>query len=337
MLWLGCWLNGGLVPCLGYWQQLRQTPGGRWPADSHVFGSANYFKRRLPLILSAATLPLVHWLPKEDITFRCIVSLASAFYAIKAAETVLEDRFQDEPLLYRVVGVIGTFHDVQERQPGHHWILPRLSQVARQSFKLAFHAVGCVFSMWAVNNRADIALSFSHSIIPTSTASTGIACVSGCLYAFFSLHCYGDMLALTWLLLGGFTLPSLMDEPERSLSVRQFWSRWDVVIQKLLRRNVYEPLRRAGYSSHLAICATFFMSGIIHVYPIFVGLEGDWHAAASMLSYFMIQFCFILLERPLGVESWDSTNAFVWTLVCLFSPSYILVSPVFKLLGAPGP
>jgi hypothetical protein len=158
------------------------------------------------------------------------------------------------------------------------------------------------------------------------------------MYSFFSLHAYGDGLALLWIVLGGFTMPPLMHQPERALSVRQFWARWDTVIQKLLRKNVYDPLRKSlGVSSHTAIAATFLASGAVHVYPIFVGLGNDWVSASSMMSYFLVQLFAIFLEKPLGVERWDSTNGLAWTVLWLFGPSYVLVAPVFKLaqLGPP--
>ena len=56
---------------------------------------------------------------------------------------------------------------------------------------------------------------------------------------------------------------------------------------------------------------------------------------ARLRRYFTCQLAFIYAERPLGVEKWDSTIAFAWTLLCLFAPSYLLVAPVFKLVGTP--
>jgi D-alanyl-lipoteichoic acid acyltransferase DltB (MBOAT superfamily) len=340
-VWLFCWCAAGITTTVGHLSQLAQ-PGGTWPADSNSkLMSPSYIKRRLPLLLSFATLPLVHFVDHSDTTFRCVVAFASAFYVLKTRETILEDRFSVEPLWIKVAGVIGTFHDVQERVPAQPWVWPRVTQVLREAFKMLFHGMACGASVWVLHHRVDLAELISPAIfglISVRRVTTALACVSACLYSFFSLHVYGDSLAVLWLLVGGFAMPSLMQEPERALSVKQFWLRWDVTIQKLLRRYVYQPLREVwGVPASVAISGTFLASGMVHCYPIIVALGSDWHAAASMMGYFVVQLGFIFMERPLGVEKWDSTNAFAWTLMALFVPSYILVSPVFKLLGMSGP
>jgi len=117
------------------------------------------------------------------------------------------------------------------------------------------------------------------------------------------------------------------------LSVREFWKRWNTVIQKLLAKYVYKQARTAGVSNTIAISLTFLFSGFIHIWPIFFAIGNDWTAASSMIAYFVIQLSVMLLEKPLGVEKWDPWVARLWTLLNLFGPSYLLVYPCMKLMG----
>jgi len=203
-----------------------------------------------------------------------------------------------------VLGVIATFHDVQDRQPAEPWVRPRVQQIVKHSARLFFHSLGAYMSIFILQRRNELAAAMALPLLSTHSTATALACVTSCVYSFFSLHVFGDVLTVQCLLIPrGFLLPPLMAEPERALSVRQFWARWDVVIQKLLRRNVYEPLRKLGCNSHVAMAATFLASGVrfflwslwgrrsplhalrqgVHVYPIFVGLNDDVVAAASMM------------------------------------------------------
>ena len=143
---------------------------------------------------------------------------------------------------------------------------------------------------------------------------------------------YGDSLALFWIIVG-FEFPPLMDEPHKSRSVRDFWKRWDTVIQKLLFKFVYKPSRQIGLPSIVAVALTFIASGLVHVLPIIVSLGKNWRAANMMMGYFIVQLSIMLLEKPLKVETWSSQAQVIWTAVNIFAPSYLLVAPCLELTG----
>lgn len=139
------------------------------------------------------------------------------------------------------------------------------------------------------------------------------------------------------MVLGGFRLPDLMDAPYNATTLSEFWSkRWNSVIQSLLRNYVYDPMRKKlGFDPKIAAATTFFSSGLLHVLPVYAGLGNDMAAGAMMMSYFLVQFICVSIEKDiLRVDKWNSTLlAKVWTAFCLFAPSYLLTAPVFKLSG----
>ena len=94
-----------------------------------------------------------------------------------------------------------------------------------------------------------------------------------------------------------FELPYLMDDPVKSLSLKEFWGkRWDTVLQSLLKEYVYIPLRKKyDMNRTLASFITFFCSGLGHTLPISNGL-GDLNMMFAMLLYFLIEFILLCLQ-----------------------------------------
>jgi len=103
-----------------------------------------------------------------------------------------------------------------------------------------------------------------------------------------SLYIFGYVLQLYHLPFR-IQLPKLMNQPEESLSLREFWGfRWDTVVQQILKNYVFQPLTERGVNQSIASVATFVASGMLHVYPLWVaGLS--FYDAFAMMSYFMSQ------------------------------------------------
>ena len=128
--------------------------------------------------------------------------------------------------------------------------------------------------------------------------------------------------------------PNLQDSPLDSLSLKEFWAkRWDSVIQEILGTYVYLPLRRKNFPRSSATLLVFCVSGLIHVWPLFVaGLTlGD---SLMMFSYFLSQFFFLSIESFLGVSTW--TNQLfrrMWTLTVVAIPLSLIVLPSASLMA----
>ena len=365
ILWAFIWSFNGIMMAFAHFARVYNLP--------------RLFTHTLPLTLTSLCVLLPFTLPENDYTFRGVLSLASCFYAIKSREVLTEKRFDSEPVWIKMMAVIGTFWDAQERRPSEPLFKKRAIQLAKLSLTCALH-VGCyLLTVEVFHQRSRIAKSIANVLGKTNLATianvlnmagfsgathavdvadalgmdaTGvtnvlglydlyrplrvlIGCISGCLFVFFSLHVYGDVLALVWCVIG-FTFPPLMDSPQMSLSVREFWKRWDTVMQKLLMKFVFTPARSVGIPANLAATFTFFASGIIHILPIIMSRPNDWLATSSMMGYFLVQLSVIVLEKPLGVYSWGKNHKWLarfWTIANLFGPSYLLVMPCLRLAG----
>ncbi len=308
LLWFTIWcLNGACVTLSHFYKNKHNI----------------LFSTYLPLFISSCCAVSVYFLPYDEVEFRAVVSLSSAFYLIKTSEVILEDRLDDKPLWLKISSVIATFYDVQDSTPAASWFIPRLKELLEILLHTTLHVIGLILSIRTFQSRH--VWFEKESLLSISTA-----CVSGCFYSFFSLYVYGDVLDIIWLLLG-IRFPPLMNNPIQSVSVGDFWKRWDTVIQKLLFRHIYIPCRKRGLPVEISIALTFFSSGLVHVYPIFVALGNDWQAAFSMMSYFMVQFSVVILEKPLQVTKWNPMTGRLWTLFNLFGPSYLLVAPCLQL------
>ncbi len=206
------------------------------------------------------------------------------------------------------------FFDVQtcgKVGPGEAW--PVIAQCARAGLP-------------AVAGLALSALVLSRPLV----FGRALRALSGGVYCMLSLELFGRAVQAYMAPLGLRT-PVLMDSPLRAASLREFWGRrWDVVIQELLARYVFRPARAAGWPSWLAISATFFASGLVHTWPLYMaGLGlGD---AASVMAYFGSQALAIAVERaaiPSAAPDWVRT-AFVLAATC--APLPLIVSPSLKL------
>lgn len=111
-----------------------------------------------------------------------------------------------------------------------------------------------------------------------------------------------------------------------SVSPSDFWGyRWNMVIHSTLKRGVFKPMRKAGFSSTLAIISAFLASGLLHDYSWMVMFRPTvaqrdengkcvdcWAPIMGKQSFFFL-WCGItmILERPIGkltIAKWATKN-----------------------------
>ena len=100
-----------------------------------------------------------------------------------------------------------------------------------------------------------------------------------------------------------------------SVSPSDFWGyRWNMAIHNTLKRGVFQPMRKAGFSPTLAVVAAFLSSGILHDYswiimfhPTVVQRDENGNCADCWAPIMGKQTVFFLwcgitmiLERPIG-------------------------------------
>lgn len=79
----------------------------------------------------------------------------------------------------------------------------------------------------------------------------------------------------------------------------------------------------------LGVAAAFGASTLLHIWLAFV-VAGLW-PALWMGAFFVVQGVLTLLERRIGVLSWNALPARMWTVICLLCTAPLFVEPM--LLG----
>ncbi|WP_236200508.1 MBOAT family O-acyltransferase [Pseudomonas pseudonitroreducens] len=99
--------------------------------------------------------------------------------------------------------------------------------------------------------------------------SAWIAAVAGFLNFYFDFSGYSDM-ACGLALVVGIRLPLNFYSPFKSVSMDEFWNRWNITVTQFIREHVFRPLagRRLVIRRHLAAL------------PITMILAGMWHGAS---------------------------------------------------------
>uniref|UniRef100_A0A7S1GKY6 Wax synthase domain-containing protein n=1 Tax=Cyclophora tenuis TaxID=216820 RepID=A0A7S1GKY6_CYCTE len=116
-------------------------------------------------------------------------------------------------------------------------------------------------------------------------------------------------------------LPAFIDPLWKSKSPTDFWrNRWNLATHETLKRGVFLPLKKAGYSTKFAIFAAFVASGLLHDYcwlvlfyktkndPCHTTTNNNDDAKNCFQPVFLKQLAFfcwcgvtMLLERPVGM------------------------------------
>lgn len=190
---------------------------------------------------------------------------------------------------------------------------------------------------------AGLCLWVSGQLWAIGQQSRAVRALAGALHVLGSMEMFGAALSCVFVLVGRIELPDLMDRPERSSSLREFWgNRWNCVVQQSLHYYVYQPLKQRGCGKPACALATFAASGLLHSYPMWVaGL--DWWACLSMMSYFLAQAGLLMLETrlfPAGTQSGKQPSLGsslvarrIWVFSCLIGPLTLAVEPVYNLFA----
>ena len=120
------------------------------------------------------------------------------------------------------------------------------------------------------------------------------------------------------LLCFGKTVPSALQNPFASTTVREFWGRrWNQVIGGMLRDGIFMPCRKRGYRN-VGVALTFLGSGVLHVVPMLLsGQPRD--VCVTVFAFFALQIVVLAVERRLGL----SGVAWVWLALCSGAPLFV--------------
>jgi len=279
------------------------------------------------LFSTLALLPLCFaagFIDRDDRLMRGIVSLAGVFYTIRASQTFLEERFHNEPIVYRFLHTGGTFHDIQlcNRNLKHGTKKPIIMSCLSDFVR---NLIGVGISIGVLN--------YLNSMTYNSWRFT-LACMSGGFYVLFSLELFGLALEILYVPFG-IKVPKLMLSPLSALSLKEFWrSRWDTVVQEILASYVYYGARRrVGLRGDAAVLLTFCSSGLLHIVPLIYG-GLNFQCVLLMFVYFVSQALLLFLERYLQVDRWNYLKMRrTWAIFCIAAPSPLIMMPLFSLLG----
>jgi hypothetical protein len=93
----------------------------------------------------------------------------------------------------------------------------------------------------------------------------------------------------------GVRIAPILDQPLRSVTVREFWGRrWNRTVADWLRHHAFAPLARAG-APGAGVVASFGLSALFHAYIVLVPLGPG--PAAMMASFFLAQIPIVFVER----------------------------------------
>jgi hypothetical protein len=134
-----------------------------------------------------------------------------------------------------------------------------------------------------------------------------------------------------WASATGVAGPCLFRSPWLASSVGEFWSaRWNIPTSRLFHDNCFILLARRNV--WLAITATFFVSGILHLALAYVAtLNGNLSLLFGL--FFMVQPVLMATERAMAIRRWPRIAAHIWTLGALYVTAPLLVEPCIQVFG----
>ena len=169
---------------------------------------------------------------------------------------------------------------------------------------------------------------FDHAAILT-LVEAWVTSLSYTLQLYFDFSGYTDM-ALGTALLFNIHLPLNFNSPYKSLSIQEFWRRWNITLSRFLRDHVYIPLGGSQVSEfriYVNILITFLLVGL-------------WHGAGWTFVFWGLLHGFALiftrLWRKTGITlprflSWLLTFNFVNIAWVFFrAPSFTEASQILK-------
>lgn len=169
---------------------------------------------------------------------------------------------------------------------------------------------------------------FDHAAILT-LVEAWVTSLSYTLQLYFDFSGYTDM-ALGAALLFNIRLPLNFNSPYKSLSIQEFWRRWNITLSRFMRDHVYIPLGGSQVSElriHANILITFLLVGLWHGAGWTFVFWGLLHGSALIVTR---------LWRKTGITlprflSWLLTFNFVNIAWVFFrAPSFTEASQVLK-------
>jgi len=125
----------------------------------------------------------------------------------------------------------------------------------------------------------------------------------------------------------GFPVRRLFDDPLKSRTLGEFWSRrWNVAFVEM-DRALFLPLFRSWLGKRVAVFGVFALSGVLHELAISYPAGGGW---GLPLVYFGIEGLLTAVERPLHIRRWPHLAARAWTIVGVLAPLPLLFNTSFR-------
>ena len=110
----------------------------------------------------------------------------------------------------------------------------------------------------------------------------------------------------------------------QSRTVKDFWRKWNLPVQRMLVQGVFRPLCKFGISADISGFVVFLISGLGHAWPLLcVGARNK--QVAMMLLFFVSQIIPMKLESKLRIQS----CRWVYAVEILMSPLFVL--PLLQL------
>lgn len=150
-----------------------------------------------------------------------------------------------------------------------------------------------------------------------------------CLFAFpaFILIFHSGMFSMEAACLStfGIKVNRLMDAPQRSSSLGEFWGRrWNIPFIQMIRYAVFKPLLKKT-NAPAAFLSSFLVSGILHEVALSLPVNGGYGLPTL---YFLIQALLILIERKF-IRRIPFLLQKIWLFGCLILPFPLLFHPEF--------
>ena len=140
-----------------------------------------------------------------------------------------------------------------------------------------------------------------------------------CAGIVFILH-FGFFNLFAWILnLIGFRVESLMENPLKAKSLKEFWGgRWNRAFNDLVVPIIYKPFKDK-YNKNIAIIAVFLFSGIVHEAVISGSVMSGFGGPTL---YFLLQGIGLSLEQKYRLNR-------IWMYFIIILPAFLLFHPAF--------
>lgn len=179
--------------------------------------------------------------------------------------------------------------------------------------------------------------------------------LGGFLIFIFTLRLYFDFMGYSLIAIGlarfiGFHLPENFDSPYRSISIQDFWRRWNITLTNWLRDYVYIPLggnRNGKWKTNMNLIITMLVAGLWHgaswSFVIWGGYHGilltierinPYKISNKLLRQIMTFFLVVVGWIPFRFSEWTQVKQFVQVLIVthVTIPSQVIQKTFFLIL-----